>query len=199
MIILCGASPAPHPGLLFRRRKSNPKRRIREGPFRWGPSLMDPSSATTQRGARVGTSSASLILPQASGFGRFAAPPSSSANATLVCLGTAPAGPFFTDSRWINPVRRRKRLAGIAEGRIQRGGRSPLIGRCGGWSLGGGHSRKCPPPMRPFGDFSGEEKSPGVWGWNPHEKGTGAEGPEKVGVWGRGGPTEKGCVCPLHM
>ena len=43
-------------------------------------------------------------------------------------------------------------------GRIQRGGRSPLIGRCGGWSLGGGHSRKCPPPMRAFGYFSHERK-----------------------------------------
>ena len=43
-------------------------------------------------------------------------------------------------------------------GRIQRGGPSPLIGRCGGWSLGGGHSRKCPPPMRAFGYFSHERK-----------------------------------------
>ena len=174
-----------------------------------------------------------------SGFGRCAAPPSSSANAALVCLGAAPAGPYFTDSRWINAVRRWKRLAGIARresgvqafsptaktlaqgrihsaraneilrgpravhrtvrGRIQRGGRSPLIGRCGGWSLGGGHSRKCPPPMRPFGDFSGEGKVTRGVGVEPPLKGYGAEAPEKVGVWGRGGPTEKGCVCPPHM
>ena len=75
--------------------EKSPKGRIREGPFRWGPSLMNPSPTTTQRGARVGTSSASLILPQASGFGRCAAPPSSSANAALVCLGAAPSGPFL--------------------------------------------------------------------------------------------------------
>ena len=31
--------------------EKSPKGRIREGPFRWGPSLMDPSPATTQRGA----------------------------------------------------------------------------------------------------------------------------------------------------
>src|SRR5699024_12253162 len=56
-------------------------------------------------------------------------------------------------------------------GRIQRGGRSPLIGRCGGWFLGGGHSRKCPPPMRPFGYFSGEGKVP---------RGMGLEAPKSL-------------------
>ena len=30
--------------------EKSPKGRIREGPFRWGPSLMNPSPATTQRG-----------------------------------------------------------------------------------------------------------------------------------------------------
>src|SRR5699024_290775 len=54
-------------------------------------------------------------------------------------------------------------------GRIQRGGRSPLIGRCGGWSLGGGHSRKCPPPMRAFGYFSHEVRV---------TRGTGPEAPK---------------------
>ena len=49
----------------------------------------------TPPAVRVGTSSASLILPQATGFARCAVPPSSSANAPLVCLGAAPAGPFF--------------------------------------------------------------------------------------------------------
>ena len=66
---------------------------------------MNPSPTTTQRGARVGTSSASLILTRAAGFGRSAAPPSSSANAPLVCLGAAPAGPLFTpDSRRDSPL-----------------------------------------------------------------------------------------------
>ena len=60
----------------------------------------------------------------------------------------------------------------IGWGRIQRGGRSPLIGRCGGWFLRGGHSRKCPPPMRPFGYFSGEGKVP---------RGTGPEAPRGFG------------------
>ena len=191
--------PAPHPGLLFVRTKSNQKTARREKPFRWGFSLMYPTPTTTQRGARVGTSYASLILTQASGFARCAAPPSSSANAPLVCLGAAPAGPYFTDSRWINPVRRWKRLSGLGLGENPKRGPQPLIGRCGGWSLGGGHSRKCPPPMRPFGDFSGEGKVTRGVGVEPPRKGYGAEGPEKVGVWGRGGPTEKGCVCPLHM
>ena len=134
---------------------------------------MDPSSATTQRGARVGTSSASLILPQASGFGRFAAPPSSSANATLVCLGTAPAGPFFTDSRWINPVRRWKRLSGLGLGENpKRGPQPPHWSLRGGWSLGGGHSRKCPPPKCPFGYFSDKRKV---------TRGTGPEAPKGFG------------------
>ena len=110
--ILWGFS-APHPELLFARAKSNQKHARREKPFRWGFSPVTPSSATTQRGARVGTSSASLILPQAAGFARCAAPPSSSANAALVCLGAAPSGLFFTDSRWINPVRQGKCLAGL--------------------------------------------------------------------------------------
>ena len=166
---------------------------------------MTPSSATTQRGARVGTSSASLILPQAAGFGRCAAPPFSSANAALVCLGAAPTGPFFTDSRWINPVRRGKRLAGLVGlgenpkrgpqpphwslrgvGRIQRGGRSPLIGRCGGWSLGGGHSRKCPPPMRVFGHFLSVQKVTRVWAGEAQAlRGTGPEAPKSLryGGW----------------
>ena len=60
----------------------------------------DPLFRDDTKGARVGTSSASLIPPQAAGFARSAAPPSSSANASLVCLGAAPAGPLFTpDSR----------------------------------------------------------------------------------------------------
>ena len=59
----------------------------------------DPLFRDDTKGARVGTSSASLILPQASGFARCAAPPSSSANAPLVCLGAAPAGPFLPGFR----------------------------------------------------------------------------------------------------
>ena len=43
--------PAPHPGLLFVRTKSNQKTARREKPFRWGFSPVTPSSATTQRGA----------------------------------------------------------------------------------------------------------------------------------------------------
>src|SRR5699024_11151078 len=104
---------APVPRVTFPSPEKYPKGRIREGPFRWGPSLMYPSPTTTQRGAHVGASSASLILTQASGFGRCTAPPSSSANAALVCLGAAPSGLFFTDSRWINPVRQGKCLAGL--------------------------------------------------------------------------------------
>ena len=50
----------------------------------------------TPPAVRVGTSSASLILPQATGFARCAVPPSSSANAPLVCLGAAPPGPFYS-------------------------------------------------------------------------------------------------------
>ena len=50
----------------------------------------------TSPAVRVGTSSASLILPQATGFARCAVPPSSSANAPLVCLGAAPPGPFYS-------------------------------------------------------------------------------------------------------
>ena len=178
---LAGAPP-PNPGSLFVRTKSDQKTAREEKPFRWGFSPVTPSSATTQRGARVGTSSASLILTQASGFARCAAPPSSSANAPLVCLGAAPAGPYFTDSRWINAVRRWKRLSGLARresgvqafsptaktlaqgrihsaraneilrgpravhrtvrGRIQRGGRSPLIGRRGGGVHRGGTPSK---------------------------------------------------------
>ena len=94
--------PAPHPGSLFVRTKSDQKTARREKPFRWGFSPVTPSSATTQRGARVGTSSASLIPPQASGFGRCAAPPSSSANAALVCLGAAPSGPFLPITDGLN-------------------------------------------------------------------------------------------------
>src|SRR5699024_358782 len=90
---LAGAPP-PNPGSLFVRTKSDQKTAREEKPFRWGFSPVTPSSATTQRGARVGTSYASLILTQASGFARCAAPPSSSANAPLVCLGAAPPGPF---------------------------------------------------------------------------------------------------------
>src|SRR5699024_8674646 len=72
---------------------------------------------------------------------------------------SGPFGAVFTDSRWINPVRRWKRLSGLrGRGRIQRGGRSPLIGRCGRRFLGGGHSRKCPPPERAFAYFSHERK-----------------------------------------
>ena len=59
----------------------------------------EPHPRDDTRGARVGTSSASLIPPQAAGFARSAAPPSSSANASLVCLGAAPAGPFLPDSQ----------------------------------------------------------------------------------------------------
>ena len=33
--------------------EKSPKGRIREGPFRWGPSLMNPTPATTQRGAHA--------------------------------------------------------------------------------------------------------------------------------------------------
>ena len=33
--------------------EKSPKGRTREGPFRWGPSLMNPSPATTQRGAQA--------------------------------------------------------------------------------------------------------------------------------------------------
>src|SRR5699024_6709791 len=76
-------------------------------------------------------------------------------------------------------VRRWKRLAGLrGRGRIQRGGRSPLIGRCGGRFLGGGHSRKCPPPKCPFGYFSDKRKV---------TRGVGAEPPQNE-VW-----------APLHL
>ena len=46
-----------------------------------------------------------------------------------------------------------------------KGGMRPPLCRCGGWFLGGGHSRKCPPPMRAFAYFSHEGKvgqGPGV-------------------------------------
>ena len=33
--------------------EKSPKGRTREGPFRWGPSLMNPTPATTQRGAHA--------------------------------------------------------------------------------------------------------------------------------------------------
>ena len=120
----CGASPAPHPGVLFRGLrapeppgtfcscKKYPKTRQNQGfgflCLNW--SLSDLGHLRTELGfchliysgsindtsasVHVGTSSASLILPRAAGFGRCAAPPFSSANAALVCLGAAPAGPF---------------------------------------------------------------------------------------------------------
>ena len=47
-----GAS-GPVPRGTFPSPEKYPKGRTREGPFRWGPSLMDPSPATTQRGAHA--------------------------------------------------------------------------------------------------------------------------------------------------
>ena len=89
------------------------------------------------------------------------------------CAGlprSGPCGSVFTDSRWINPVRRWKRFSGLrGRGRIQRGGRSPLIGRCGRRFLGGGHSRKCPPPKRVFGYFLHEQKVTRVWAGEARE------------------------------
>ena len=41
---------APVPRGTFPSPEKYPKGRIREGPFRWGPSLMYPTPATTQRG-----------------------------------------------------------------------------------------------------------------------------------------------------
>ena len=164
-----GVSP-PDPDLLFSREKSRQKHAREEKPFRWGFSPVTPSSATTQRGARVGTSSASLILTQASGFGRCAAPPSSSANAPLVCLGAAPAGPYFTDSRWINPVRRWKCLAGLggAGGESKEGAAAPSLVVVGVGYIREGPHRKGPSLMRLFGHFFGVEKV---------TRGTGAEPP----------------------
>ena len=49
-LIAFGGS-APVPRGTFPSPEKYPKGRIREGPFRWGPSLMNPSPATTQRGA----------------------------------------------------------------------------------------------------------------------------------------------------
>ena len=48
-LIAFGGS-APVPRGTFPSPEKYPKGRIREGPFRWGPSLMNPSPATTQRG-----------------------------------------------------------------------------------------------------------------------------------------------------
>src|SRR5699024_1093847 len=47
-----GAS-GPVPRGTFPSPEKYPKGRTREGPFRWGPSLMDPTPATTQRGAHA--------------------------------------------------------------------------------------------------------------------------------------------------
>ena len=44
---------APIPRGTFPSPEKYPKGRIREGPFRWGPSLMYPTPATTQRGAHA--------------------------------------------------------------------------------------------------------------------------------------------------
>ena len=103
------------------------------------------------------------------------------------CAGLPRSGPFgavFTDSRWINPVRRWKRLSGLrGRGRIQRGGRSPLIGRCGRRFLGGGHSRKCPPPKRAFAYFSHERKvGRGTGVKPPKSPGHGGGAPEVLGA-----------------
>ena len=190
----------PYPDLLFSREKSRQKHAREEKPFRWGFSPVTPSSATTQRGARVGTSSASLILTQASGFARRAAPPSSSANAPLVCLGAAPSGPFLPIPDGLTLFDGGSVFQDWGWGRIQRGGRSPLIGRCGGWSLGGGHSRKCPPPMRPFGDFSGEGKVTRGVGVEPPRKGYGGRRPRKGRGVGPGRPHGKRvCVPPTYV
>ena len=48
-ISLGGSAPVPRG--TFPSPEKYPKGRTREGPFRWGPSLMNPSPATTQRGA----------------------------------------------------------------------------------------------------------------------------------------------------
>ena len=200
--------PRPRPGSLFARAKSNQKHAREEKPFRWGFSPVTPSSATTQRGARVGTSSASLILPQAAGFARCAAPPSSSANAALVCLGAAPAGPYFTDSRWINPVRRWKCLAGLggAGGESKEGAAAPSLVVVGEGYIREGPHRKGPSLVRLFGYFFGVEKVtrgvglevpllggsgvtsrklPGLGRGGPGSSGYGARGPEEFEAWER--------------
>ena len=107
-----------------------------------GGSINDASAA-----ARVGTSSTSLILPQAAGFGRSAVPPSSSANALLVCLGAAPAGPFSSH-------------IGLSamQGGFQRGTDVPLCVVAGVGSIGEGPHRKGPAPVRVFGYFLHEQK-----------------------------------------
>src|SRR5699024_4765891 len=94
--------------------------------------------------AHVGTSYASLILPQAAGFGRCAAPPSSSANAALVCLGAAPAGPFF---------------AGLPtmQGGLQRG-QAPFVSSRKRGSRGRNPSERVSPSVHAFGYFLHEQK-----------------------------------------
>src|SRR5699024_2425376 len=109
-----GGCAPPNPAVHFWTPKSEPKNR--QNQWFWIPfpnrSVSDLGHFCTESGfchliysgsiddtspaVRVGTSSASLILPQATGFARCAVPPSSSANAPLVCLGAAPPGPFYS-------------------------------------------------------------------------------------------------------
>ena len=177
---------APIPRGTFPSPEKYPKGRIREGPFRWGPSLISLLRDDT-KGARVGTSFASLILPQAAGFGRCAAPPSSSANAALVCLGAPPAGPYFTDSRWINPVRRWKRLPGLTGlGENPKRGPQPPHWSLRGVVLRRGTQSKVSPSYACFCHLFPRGKS-----WS----GCGAESPIKRGP-GAKPPKRRECLSP---
>ena len=152
--------PAPHPGLLFVRTKSNQKTARREKPFRWGFSPVTPSSATTQRGAQ-----APLWKPP-----HNLRPLCSTVEVPLRACG--------------------------AGGESKEGAAAPSLVVAGGWSLGGGHSRKCPPPMRPFGDFSGEGKVTRGVGVEPPRKGYGGRRPRKGRGVGPGRPHGKRVCAP---
>ena len=156
--------PAPHPGLLFVRTKSNQKTARREKPFRWGFSPVTSSSATTQRGAP-----APLWKPP-----HNLRPLCSTVEVPLRACG--------------------------AGGESKEGAAAPSLVVAGGWSLGGGHSRKCPPPMRPFGDFSGEGKVTRGVGVEPPRKGYEGRRPRKGRGVGPGRPHGKRvCVPPTYV